>query len=148
MRIISNYSVNNRRQDRGKSRLHFNCICPFLWTAHRFSPIEPSRVRLASTLWIFNCFLSLDFTKDSRFCKAVNSCVDAIYYFLVRQIDLLRLEGFAKLFQYSTYPVSEYVPRSLEDKSLPPQASHLQISLQYKISSFSAVVLFLNGDRY
>ncbi|MFR7358451.1 MAG: DUF4866 family protein [Dorea longicatena] len=51
-----NYFVNNRRQGRGKSRLHFYCICPFLWTAHRFSPIEPNRVRLSKTLWNFNVF--------------------------------------------------------------------------------------------
>lgn len=52
----NNYFVNNRRQGRGKSRLHFYCICPFLWTAHRFSPIEPNRVWLSKTLWNFNVF--------------------------------------------------------------------------------------------
>ena len=51
-----NYFVNNRRQDRGKSRLHLECICPFLWTAHRFLPIESNRVRLSKTLWNFNVF--------------------------------------------------------------------------------------------
>jgi ADP-ribose pyrophosphatase YjhB (NUDIX family) len=55
LEISSNYYVNNRRQDRGKSRLHFYGICPFLWTAHRFSPIEPSCVRIAGMLWNFNC---------------------------------------------------------------------------------------------
>lgn len=52
----NNYFVNNRRQDRGKSRLHLECICPFLWTAHRFLPIEPNRVRLSKILWNFNVF--------------------------------------------------------------------------------------------
>ena len=50
------YFVNNRRQDRGKSRLHLECICPFLWTAHRFLPIELNRVRLSKILWNFNVF--------------------------------------------------------------------------------------------
>lgn len=54
--ISKNYFVNNRRQDRGKSRLHLECICPFLWTAHRFLPIEPNRVRLSKILWNFNVF--------------------------------------------------------------------------------------------
>ena len=53
---FTNYFVNNRRQDRGKSRLHLECICPFLWTAHRFLPIESNRVRLSKTLWNFNVF--------------------------------------------------------------------------------------------
>ena len=53
---FTNYFVNNRRQDRGKSRLHLECICPFLWTAHRFLPIEPNRVRLSKILWNFNVF--------------------------------------------------------------------------------------------
>ena len=58
----TNYFVNNRRQDRGKSRLHLECICPFLWTAHRFLPIEPNRCATAlavhrAAIW-FNWNLS------------------------------------------------------------------------------------------
>ena len=48
-----NYFVNNRCQDRGKSRLHFYCICPFLWAAHRFSPIEPNRVSFSHSTMEF-----------------------------------------------------------------------------------------------
>ena len=53
-----NWYVNNRRQDREKHSLPSFDSCPFLWTAHRFLPIEQNRVTSADTVWSFNRFPS------------------------------------------------------------------------------------------
>ena len=75
--IITNYFVNNRRQNIGKSRLHFYLICLFLWTAHRFSPIEPNRVCFSRNTMEFQLVpLSFDFIKSIRFCKSANFAVN------------------------------------------------------------------------
>ena len=50
--------MNNRRQDREKNSLPSFDSCPFLWTAHRFLPIEQNRVTPADTVWSFNRFPS------------------------------------------------------------------------------------------
>lgn len=93
-RAAINYFVNNRRQDRGKSRLHFSCICPFLWTAHRFSPIEPNRVRLARMLWNFNVF-SLPWFYQKYLILQI--CKFSYWYFwglTAQQINLLNQKAF------------------------------------------------------
>ena len=56
--ILINWYVNNRRQDREKHSLPSFDSCPFLWTAHRFLPIEQNRVTSADTVWSFNRFPS------------------------------------------------------------------------------------------
>ena len=45
-------------QDREKNSLPSFDSCPFLWTAHRFLPIEQNRVTPADTVWSFNRFPS------------------------------------------------------------------------------------------
>ena len=54
----TNWYVNNRCQDREKNSLPSIDSCPFLWTAHRFLPIEQNRVTPADTVWGFNRFPS------------------------------------------------------------------------------------------
>ena len=53
-----NWYVNNRRQDREKNSLPSFDSCPFLWTAHRFLPIEQNCVTPADTVWSLNRFSS------------------------------------------------------------------------------------------
>ena len=48
IRISTNWYVNNRRQDREKNCLPSFDSCPFLWTAHRFLPIEQNCVTPSS----------------------------------------------------------------------------------------------------
>ena len=55
---LTNWYVNNRRQDREKNSLPSFDSCPFLWTAHRFLPIEQNRVTPDDTVWSFNRFPS------------------------------------------------------------------------------------------
>lgn len=55
---ITNWYVNNRCQDREKNSLPSIDSCPFLWTAHRFLPIEQNRVTPDDTVWSFNRFPS------------------------------------------------------------------------------------------
>ena len=56
--IWKNWYVNNRRQDREKNSLPSFDSCPFLWTAHRFLPIEQNCVTPADTVWSLNRFSS------------------------------------------------------------------------------------------
>ena len=56
--ILINWYVNNRCQDREKNSLPSFDSCPFLWTAHRFLPIEQNCVTPADTVWSLNRFSS------------------------------------------------------------------------------------------
>ena len=53
-KLIREQSASGQR----KNSLPSIDSCPFLWTAHRFLPIEQNRVTPADTVWSFNRFLS------------------------------------------------------------------------------------------
>lgn len=53
-KLIREQSVS----DREKNSLPSIDSCPFLWTAHRFLPIEQNRVTPDDTVWSFNRFPS------------------------------------------------------------------------------------------
>ena len=68
--------MNNRCQDREKNSLPSIDSCPFLWTAHRFLPIEQNRLKLQTIQYGVSIdFLLLDFTKESMHWKLIPSYI-------------------------------------------------------------------------
>ena len=98
---ITNWYVNNRCQDREKNSLPSIDSCPFLWTAHRFLPIEQNRVTPDDTVWSFNRFPS------SWFYQRIYALeTDSIIY---SKIPFCRCDCYGQLVNQQKYAVTKIV---------------------------------------